>query len=507
VPFASYTFVLLFLPASLAGFVLLGRRVAMPRIVWLIAASLLFYAQSSIAGLALLVASAVTNFWIGRRLAFADRDAQRTVLWLALGLNLFVLALAKYAPLFNVFGTPGLSAVAMPVAVSFFTFQQISYLVDIYRGDLPAARLVDYLCFVTFFPKLLAGPIARARDLLPQIAEAGPAFGPATFAAGLTLFAIGLMKKVLLANALLPTASASFGVAAAGAVDFGQAWTGALAYTLGLYFDFSGYTDMAIAVALMFGIRLPANFNSPYRAVNIRDFWRRWHMTLSNLFFEYIYVPVAMAAGRRTVAGPYLALIVTMLLCGVWHGAGWTFIVWGGLHGSYLVVNYGWQSVRARLPVSGQLPVFAGSLVAGAVTFLAVTISWVPFRADDLGAATRMLAAMLAPRAIFSGLAGLADGIGAVLVAPVAAARAGVTAAAAGLPIFWIIAGLAIVWTMPNSLAIVPLVEAERPQPGGDLPWWQWRPSNAWGIASGLATVASLFLIWGRQVEFIYFKF
>jgi len=483
VTLASYSFVLVFLPIALAGFLLLRRQGASVLVAWLLAVSMVFYSWASPLAAIALVVSSIFNYAVGSRLATVVDDSRRRAFWLFLGvgINLAALATVKYAPLFDPGGgfTRGLVSTGIPLALSFYSFQQMSYLIDISRGDSPAPTFGRYLLFVSFFPKLLAGPIARARTLLPQLDSPALRFSTETLASGLTLFGIGLTKKVILADALIPYASVVFTDAAAGRnVMFADAWSGAVAYSLGLYFDFSGYSDMAVGVGLMFGIRLPINFDAPYRAANVRDFWRRWHRTLSNAFFDYVYLPFAMWSRRVTAAGAYAGLLVTMVLCGMWHGAGWTFVAWGALHGGYLMVNYGWRETRKRWrPLPASLATL-GAVLSGAMTFLAVIIGWVIFRADDFPTALRMLRAMAAFGSPFA-------------AAPVTP---------------WILVGLAIVWLAPTSQSIVGL-DLEGFHDANATRWWQWRPSPAWGIGTAMATIAALFFLSGRQGDFIYFKF
>ncbi|MBY4638709.1 MBOAT family protein [Gluconacetobacter entanii] len=274
--------------------------------------------------------------------------------------------------------------IVLPLGLSFFVFQKISYLVDLMRGQAPVYGLVDFLEFVTFFPQLIAGPIVRHNEIVPQFAQS-PRNGAMweNLSRGAMLLLVGLAKKAGLADTLASLCDPVFALLAQGHVPgMGQAWLAALAYTLQIYFDFSGYSDMAIGMALMFGLRLPFNFEAPYRSVSIRDFWRRWHMTLSRFLRDYLYIP--MGGNRCGAARQACNLGATMLLAGAWHGAGWTYLVWGGLHGGVLAVAHWWGRR------GGTMPALAGWVV----TMLFVMLSWVVFRAPDLGAARTMLLAM-----------------------------------------------------------------------------------------------------------------
>ena len=282
----------------------------------------------------------------------------------------------------------------LPLGISFFTFQKIAYLVDAYRGEVRAGGFLSFALFVTFFPQLIAGPIVHHSEVIPQFGQKST-YRPNldNLSMGIGIFVLGLAKKTVLADSIATYATPVFRAAQAGAdPTLFEAWGGALAYTFQLYFDFSGYSDMAIGLALMFNIRLPINFNSPYKATNIIDFWRRWHITLSRFLRDYLYIP--LGGNRHGVARRYANLMLTMLLGGLWHGAGWTFIVWGGLHGIFLVINHFWHALGVgSATTSGARPGSDGS-AARTITFLAVMVAWVFFRAEDFDAATRILAGM-----------------------------------------------------------------------------------------------------------------
>jgi alginate O-acetyltransferase complex protein AlgI len=383
--FNSYDYLLYFLPLSLIGFFALGRRLSWS-VAWLTAASLFFYAWWDPRYLPLILGSIAFNFAIGRILR---GQPARAKLVLACGIagNLALLAMFKYAD----FALSNLSALLdkplplphliLPLGISFFTFTQIAYLVDVYRAKAREPSPVNYALFVSFFPHLLAGPILHHSEMMPQFASPSNKRPQAeNLAAGLFLLCIGLVKKVCLADQLAPLAEAGFAHPAA--LSTLGAWLAVLAYTLQIYFDFSGYTDMALGAARMFNIELPLNFNSPYHAVNIREFWQRWHMTLSRFLREYLYIP--LGGNRHGASRTAIAVMTTFVLGGLWHGAAWTFVVWGALHGLALVCYRAWDRTGLALPRP----------IAWCLTFLFVMIAWVFFRAPSLAAATSMLGAM-----------------------------------------------------------------------------------------------------------------
>ena len=347
--FNSYEFIFLFLPIVLLGFHLIGKqghhRVA---IAWLVGASLFFYGWWNPAYLLLMLFSVLFNYSVGVSLSNTSgrKLLSKTILTIGVSVNLAILGYFKYANFFvdNLNALSGtnliLNEVILPLAISFFTFQQIAYLVDAYRGKTKEYNFLHYCLFVTFFPQLIAGPIVHHKEMLPQFAkDAVYKLRSKHLAIGITIFALGLFKKVVLADGVSVYATPVFNAAEAGVMlTFFEAWGGALAYTFQLYFDFSGYSDMAIGIARMFGIRLPLNFNSPYKATSIIDFWRRWHITLSRFLRDYLYIP--LGGSRKGRVRRYINLMTTMILGGLWHGAGWTFLLWGALHGFYLMINH-----------------------------------------------------------------------------------------------------------------------------------------------------------------------
>ena len=391
--FNSYIFLFAFLPATLLAFHLLRKLSWAAALAAVAALSLIFYASWDPRYLALLVPSLVINYGLGELIA---RTRKR--LWLVTGIaaNLAVIGWFKYSNFFYVNITGGAEApdfmrdIALPLGISFITFQKIAYLVDVWRGHPKASSFLRFAFFVLFFPQLIAGPIVLFRNLDRQVGK-GPRSDARYLAGayvGVVLFAIGLFKKVVLADSLGYFADFLFGFAADPAFDlrFGDAWLAALTYSLQLYFDFSAYSDMAIGLGWMFGFRLPTNFNSPYKATSIIDFWRRWHMTLSAFFREYVYIP--LGGNRRGPARQAAFVAIVFLLTGLWHGAGWTFVAWGAIHGLLVLVNHLWSKYGPfRLPVWVTWP----------VTVLAVVALWVIFRATSWDTATKILIAMASP--------------------------------------------------------------------------------------------------------------
>lgn len=395
--FSSTPFLYVFLPLALFGFYLLQRRFGLTAAaLWLTLASLAFYGHWNISDVPLLVGSTLGNYGLGLLLQRRPGRAQ-VLLGLGVAGNLLLLGYYKYAAFFcgivaasgNCAGLP----TELPLAISFFTFTQIAFLVDVHRGQVQDRDPLRYGLFVVFFPHLIAGPIVHYRDVGPQLADRGMfRITAETLTLGGAVFTVGLFKKVMLADRFGEIASPVFAAAdTVAGIGAGNAWIGAVAYTLQLYFDFSGYSDMAVGLALMFGIRFPANFHSPYKAASLIEFWRRWHITLSLFLRDYLYIP--LGGSRRGGLRRYANLLVTMLLGGLWHGANWTFLVWGGLHGLGLAINHLWRAA-APMPMQAALQHPAGRAAAWLLTMLVVVLCWVCFRAGSIEAAGKLYAAM-----------------------------------------------------------------------------------------------------------------
>lgn len=475
--FNSPQFIFGFLPVALLGFFAFGRfglhRLA---ILWLGFVSLVFYGFDHPAlQLPLILASIAFNFTVGRSLA---RAKSRNILIVGVAGNLLLLGFFKYAGLlvgtFNALA--GLAvpdpAIPLPIGISFYTFTQIAFLVDVYRSQAREYELGKYGLFVTFFPHLIAGPILHHKETVPQF-DSPKVFRPQAdcLALGTGWFAIGLFKKVMLADSVAPFADAVFGAAAKGAaISTADAWIGTLSYTMQIYFDFSGYSDMAIGLALLFGITFPLNFSSPYKARSLVDFWRCWHMTLSRFLRDYLYVP--LGGNRRGPLRRYINLFITMVLGGLWHGASWNFAIWGAMHGAGLALNHLWRAAAARAGLA--LP----AVVGWALTFLLVVFAWVPFRADTLTVSVKVWRAMLG-----------AGDTGQMLTAQPSLAAA------------WIAALTLIALLAPNTQQIM------------GHPWtterarFAWAPRPAWAIALGCLFGIAVAGTFSRETAFLYFRF
>jgi len=509
--FNSFSFLFLFFPLVVLGFFAIARRSKPWAAGWLAAASLFFYGWWSWAYIPLLLGSILFNYWTGWRIGHSSGTARRRWLAFAVTLDLGLLAYFKYADFFiasaNQVAGMDLPAlhVILPIGISFFTFTQIAFLVDTYQGKVAEYRFVHYLLFVTYFPHLIAGPVLHHKEMMPQF-DQDATYRPsaANFAIGLSIFALGLAKKVLVADNLAPHAGFFFD--AADAPSLLLAWGGVLAYSFQLYFDFSGYSDMAIGLSRVFGIRLPLNFNSPYKAVNIIEFWRRWHMTLSRFLRDYLYI--ALGGNRHGAARRYLNLMATMVLGGLWHGAGFNFIVWGSLHGAYLMLNHAWAALAARLRLpTGAL---AFKLAGSALTFAAVCVAWVFFRATDMQRAVTIVQGMFGAYGL-----GLPDSIGNHLGGLRATLeQAGVKFYLGGGTRFiqtwsWVAVGAALAFLFPNTQQIMgkfdPALDYVLQRDGG-AGWLAWRPSRRWAAWAGVLCVASLLSL-SRPAEFLYFQF
>lgn len=385
--FNSYPFIFIFLPIALLVFLILSKRkAATAQMIWLAAWSCVFYAYWNPKYIVVLLISVLVNYFIAQKLM----DNKNKLLF-AVGIlfNVAVIGYFKYTGFllqnFNHLMATGFSIhhIALPLGISFITFQKIAYLVDVYRGRVTERNFLRFLVFISFFPQLIAGPIVHYNPLMDQFSHTKPKkMRYENFARGMTLFIIGLAKKVLIADTLASYADPAFSAAMASVhLTFLESWIGILAYTFQIYFDFSGYSDMAIGLARMFGIRLPINFNSPYKSASIIDFWRRWHITLSTFLRDYIYIP--LGGNRRGEFRKYINLMATMLIGGLWHGANWTFILWGGIHGTLLMINHLWREFCDKVGLSflRNIGIYQG--ISKCITFLFVAFAWIYFRMPD----------------------------------------------------------------------------------------------------------------------------
>jgi alginate O-acetyltransferase complex protein AlgI len=479
--FNSLEFLLIFLPATLFAYYPVRRWLGHEAALALLTlASLVFYGWWNVWYIPLLLGSVTVNHVLGK--VIMTRGSKP---WLTIGVifNLGLIGVFKYADFFisNVNAVTPLDLPAanliLPLAISFFTFQQISFLVDAARGDTKPGSFLHHALFVTFFPQLIAGPIVRHEQIADQYNDSKRKDNLSeNLGIGLSIFAIGLAKKVLLADSIEPFAASGFELAARGEeLGLIASWVSALAYSLQIFFDFSGYSDMAIGLARMFGYHLPPNFNAPYRATSVVDFWHRWHITLSNFLRDYLYIP--LGGNRLGEHRRWINLFIVMLLGGLWHGAAWTYVAWGGLHGLGLAWGHWLNKVRPNGIFGGQ------RWIAVVLTFAFVTIAWVFFRASSFDAAWGMLAGM-------SGMNGLGAGVD-------------------DDPIYWIILGMLIIRFLPDTISIFSNVLDKHSLIGmsGMLQkGWRWEPKVRTAVI--VATILFIAIINSWTIaEFIYYQF
>lgn len=502
--FNSYEFLLFFLPITIAGFFVLARYRHIYATAWLAAMSVAFYGWWDLHYVPLLLTSIVFNYFVGR--GIGNTPIKGRPFWLIVGVttNLAFLGYFKYFNFFidtiNRFTILDIhiAGIILPLGISFFTFTQIAFLVDTYRGVVKEYRFVHYLLFVTYFPHLIAGPVLHHKEMMPQFAHSRTFTARWNYiAAGMTMFVIGLAKKMLIADRVAEYVAPGF--VTGGAPDVIQAWGSALAYTMQLYFDFSGYSDMAIGLSLLFGIRLPLNFNSPYKATSIIEFWRRWHMTLSRFLRDYLYIP--LGGNRNGPFARYRNLLITMVLGGLWHGAGWTFVAWGALHGIYLVINHLWSEFTVNAAATSR----KSNLGGWTLTFIMVVVAWVFFRAPDLVTALSVVKGM-------SGLNGILLPMEWLSALPWLGSFSIIQfSGGAHHELFsgsaWIIGALGIALFSRNSQEIMDRFSPALDGPNrGDKSSFSWTPTTAWSVATALVFTAC-FLKLGHVSEFLYFQF
>ena len=532
--FNSYIFILGFLPVVLAVFWWLGRRGQAPALLWLTVASLAFYAWWRPLNVLLIAPSILINFGLARLLqqwGEARPAAARAVLIAGIAGNLCFLGYFKYLVFFSgvahdLFGTdPIISKVILPLGISFITFQKIAFLVDVSAGRVTRFTAREYALFVLFFPQLVAGPIVHYREMMPQFAAADCRYDPENVAVGASLFFAGLAKKLLLADPVGVLAGPIYMRAQQGEpVTLIDAWIAALGFTLQIYFDFSGYSDMALGLARLFGIKLPVNFNSPLKATSIIDFWLRWHVSLTRFLTAYVYNPLTLAMTRRRMAAGkpvfnprqatlplFLTMlafptILTMAISGIWHGAGYTYLLWGVLHGVLLSVNHGWRLLRPRLwPDTARYNRVAPP-VGWALTFLSVVFAMALFRAPTIDAAISIWYGMIGghgitvPQALFARLGPAAAWLTSLGITPAWSSGSVFLEAAARLTIL-----LAVALLLPNTLTLLSRYQPAlgvRPVPSRLI----WMPTRGWAILMGSVAAAGLMSV-GELSEFLYWQF
>jgi alginate O-acetyltransferase complex protein AlgI len=498
--FTQFEFIFIFLPITLGGYFLLGMVVAAPvaRLVWLAGASLIFYAYWNTNLLPVIGVSVAANYTFGLAVTGlpAKSRSRKIVFVAAIAANLLALAVFKYTnfavEIYNDLAHRHVAnlPIVLPLGISFFTFTQIAYLADVFSGHPHERNFVKYLLFVTYFPHLIAGPILHHREMMPQFgSESSRRLSSDRIAVGLTVFAVGLFKKTVVADGFALIANPVFAAAAQGQVSMIDGWSGALAYSLQIYFDFSGYCDMALGLSTMFGIVLPFNFDAPYKSLSIVEFWRRWHITLSRFLRDYLYIPLGGSRygdGRR-----YMNLLTTMVLGGLWHGAGWTYIIWGALHGLYLVINHRWIGLTAQRPALSRIAdtdAYAFAMLL--LTQLCVIVAWVFFRAENLRVAQRMLSAMFGASSVQS-----------------------VAAANAPLPLASIVIGYIACVCLPNVNEIfrdwrLGFTTYDTPPPRSFLSL-NWVPTNRWAVVTAAMLLVGVLvtLVAGERSQFLYFQF
>ena len=516
--FNSYEFIFAFLPIVVAVFFALGTASRAWALRWVIAASLFFYGWWRPLNVLIITPSVLINFVLARALQRLNkqgsRGAARAVLLTGIAFNVAFLGYFKYSNFLvgavnDVFGTQMVVArIILPLGISFITFQKVAFLIDVHAGRIESFTLRDYFLFVLFFPQLIAGPIVHYREMMPQFHRVSCRFDKGNVSVGLTLFAFGLFQKVFLADNIAQFVTPLYEQATSGrSVPLLSAWIAAFGFTLQIYFDFSGYTDMALGIARLFGVKLPPNFNSPLRASSLIDFWLRWHMTLTRFLTAYIYNPLALWLTRRRTAkghplvternmGPaaffelmMFPILLTMFISGIWHGAGYTFIVWGLVHGGYLTVNHAWRLMGRRLwRDKGRYERFMQP-TGFIITFVCVAASMVIFRSPNLKTATHLLQGMVGLHGI-----GLSSGLGLKKIA------------------IWITAAAVIAFAFPNTLQILSRFEPA-------LGWkpslrdaaitttsFAWKPSLAWAVVVAVIVAVGVLNL-GGQSEFLYWQF
>jgi alginate O-acetyltransferase complex protein AlgI len=541
--FNSLKFIFVFLPITMLGFQLLGRYGRRPVIAWLAAMSVVFYAAWNRFYVLFLIGSILVNYLVAYAIGVAPEGSARRKRLLTFGIFLNLLALFYFKYLYKLLLTVKALHLAnlnphpilLPLGISFFTFTQISYLVDLAQGQAECQDFFSYLLFVTFFPHLIAGPILHHKEMMPQFGSAPPQghCGPDDSAAanpqppaapvrrfalkaedvslGMTWFLMGLAKKVLIADRLAPTADIAFHNA--GSLSAANAWTGLVVYSMQLYFDFSGYSDMALGLARIFSIRFPLNFDSPYKATSVTEYWQRWHMTLTRYITLYLYNPVLLSVQRHRVArgkktsrkalatvGGFTSMVAyptmfTMLLTGIWHGAGLQFVVFGLIHGIYLTANQAWRHFRQRVHAAAQVPRPAGltrlAMMFG--VYLQVTFALIFFRSESMASAFALIADMFGRNS-----PGRLDEL-----------AAGAFAFAL-FPVVWFFPNTQQLLgqeTGPGGIAASPGTPAVNPSPAPTLfPGLHWRPNLGWAIVMAVLFFACLTNL-DSPVQFLYFQF
>ena len=542
----SYEFIFGFLPLVLLSCFLLARYVGPGAAqILLIVASIGFYAAWNVVYVPLLLGSITCNYWLAQRMiAATDATRRRALLIFAIGVDLALLGYYKYTNYFlstvnSLAGTTyEMAAILLPLGISFYTFQQITLLVDVSRGQVKEFRFRDFLLFVIFFPHLIAGPIVHHREMMPQFQKATWRFDWTNLAVGISLFAMGLFKKAVIADGIAEHVAPIFADAASGRdPSLTYAWAAAIGFTLQLYFDFSGYSEMALGLARMVGIRLPMNFNSPLKSSSIIEYWTRWHITLTRFLTAYLYTPMVMAltrrrmaAGKKILSGPrtkpgtFLVLValptvITMFLAGVWHGAGNQYLIVGLLYGGYITINHTWRMYRPRFWKDNASHERIMQPVGFVLTFTGVIITMVFFHAESVRSGLNMVAGMAGLHGVVlpTAIALRFPSIGAAL------SQHGVEFGGGGLTELlatygWIAALLLIALGFPNTLEIMrdydPAITDTSPSALGRMPslvrcldrCLVWRPTPRWAAVTVMLTTSGILAL-NRISAFLYWQF
>ena len=541
--FNSYEFLFAFLPVTLAGFFLLGKISRNWALGWLMIASLVFYAWWRPINVLIIAPSVLINFILARVLLRLGTDQRQVrlaqaVLVLGIAFNVVFLGYFKYVNFFytalnDVTGTNFvLAQVILPLGISFITFQKIAFLIDVHARRVESFTLHDFFLFVLFFPQLIAGPIVHFREMMPQFHQVSCRFDKEHVSVGLTLLVFGLFKKVVLADSLAPHVTPIYEAAAAGGdVSLFPSWIAAIGFTLQIYFDFSGYSDMALGLGRCFGIKLPPNFDSPLKASSIIDFWLRWHMTLTRFLTAYLYNPLVLWLTRRRMAkrlpglggknpsySAFLQLlagptILTMFVSGFWHGAGYVFLLWGLLHGIYLTINHAWRLIGLKLFSSKERYRQVMEPVGFVLTFFSVLTAMVLFRAPTVAAANTLLHSMIGmngvslPNQIFEWLGPLGGYLQHIVSAtPVGSGQEFVVTTA------WILLLLLIALALPNSLQVMAAYEPAlgiKSSPNNRAAiarLFDWKPTLPWAVAMAVLAGIAVTKLGGKS-EFLYWQF
>ncbi len=515
--FSSYTFILLFLPIVILGIFFLKDLKRDKRLIFLSVSSLFFYAYWDWHFLWVILLSIFGNYYFGY-LIFKNNSFlanKKSLLFFGILLNIILLGYFKYTNFFidniNFILNTSYSSLSiiLPLGISFFTFQQIAYLVDTYQKKVTDHNFSHYLLFVSFFPQLIAGPIVHHKETLTQFANGrGGSISRTMFTQGLSIFVIGLLKKVLIADNIAAMYSTPvFEASNSMPIPFIESWCGILAYSFQIYFDFSAYSDMAIGLGLMFGVRLPINFYSPYKATNIIDFWKRWHITLSRFLRDYLYIP--LGGNKLGKFRTHFNIMLVMLLGGLWHGSNWNFVIWGGLHGIAIVLNHIWRDYRTNNKLKIRFSIPFHDWCGRIATFLFITILWVFFRCDNLDASMNIIHGLLGfngiilPETYYSYLGTFGQTF----------KNLGVEFSTGYLflgvkEIFMLSFMLGIVWFLPNTAQFFRYREysTSKKYKSGNVIGIKWRPNYIWAFSLSITTIICLVFI-SNTGEFLYFQF